>query len=95
MTIDCPHRTSHWSVIVARTDLSKCIVPSGYYRHHITGCMIFFSVCKPIPKRVCRGHTNSTVCQEVMTRDGRKHYYSIGDYQGNSEFKPTGTFIYR
>lgn len=80
-------RPAYWSVTL---ELNACVVPSSYEAVNISSCTLFFSVCKALPAAQCGGVANSSTCQLVMTRDSKKHYYSIGDYHGNSGYEATG-----
>ncbi len=73
-----------------REHLNKCLVPDGYETHQISSCQFHFSVCRAIPEGVCGGHSNSTACQEVVTKDGHRHYYSIGESRESYEFTANG-----
>ena len=90
-------RSSHWSIALEHEHLSKCLVPDRYEASLISSCSLHFSFCgRTVPKDVCRGHVNSTVCQEVVTTDGLRHYFNVGDNHGHREngvLKPTGMCI--
>ena len=70
--------------------MDNCFIPDGYERPHISSCQLHFSVCGSLPEGVCEGHPDTAACQEVVTFDGLRHYYSIGESQESYKFKPNG-----
>lgn len=74
------HRADYWSVALSDEHLNKCPIPDSYDGRQVSSCHLHFSICGGlIPKKVCPGHTDGTSCQEIVTSDGRRHYYIVGN----------------
>ena len=82
---------SYWSLTIVKEDWN-CIIPQGYCTDRITGCTVYFSVCKPLPEGICSNHTNSSTCLVVTTDDNKDHYFNIGSYNARPDhgLVPTG-----
>lgn len=84
------HRADYWSVPFEFEHMDNCFIPDGYERHQVSSCQLHFSVCGSLPEGICEGHPDTAACQEVVTEDGLRHYYSIGESRESYKFKLNG-----
>ena len=82
---------SYWNLTIIEEGWDW-IIPQDHSADNITGCTIYFSVCKPLPKGICSDYTDSSTCLVVTTNDNDHHYFNIGNYSASPDhgFVPTG-----
>jgi hypothetical protein len=77
------HFAQYWNFTVPEpTD--NCLY-DGDSALEVTGCTVFFSICKPLPKAIC-GEENVTYCQVVTLSDGTQQRFNMGNYTVQHKF---------